>query len=214
MDCSVINVVDFVGTGIAMAMANTDESIRGFARTCFGIAVERSQPLYLTTKDTILQVCPIGSTIHTKYVHSYAHIYRHTHTHTEHNHTEHAPTHTHRHALAHIAQSCALGMRRGGRNSSCTALSALFSVQVYDARFKEIFNALYLSEFKAPMDAAGVTYTHRLIDVRRRCITRGCPCRISAQRDSLQAHARTRKAHPRMQSISICGRPCRNATVL
>ena len=46
----------FSGPGVALAQFNTDEAIRGFAHTCFKLAVARSLPLYLSTKDTILQV--------------------------------------------------------------------------------------------------------------------------------------------------------------
>ncbi len=45
----------FSGDGIAMAMFNTDESIRGFAHSCFNVALERAWPLYLSTKNTILK---------------------------------------------------------------------------------------------------------------------------------------------------------------
>lgn len=48
-------VHQFTGDGIAMAMFNTDESIRGFAHSCFNVALERSWPLYLSTKNTILK---------------------------------------------------------------------------------------------------------------------------------------------------------------
>ncbi|KAH8548690.1 isocitrate dehydrogenase [NADP] [Umbelopsis sp. PMI_123] len=41
--------------GVAMAMYNTDESIRGFAHACFRIAIEKKYPLYLSTKNTILK---------------------------------------------------------------------------------------------------------------------------------------------------------------
>ena len=34
----------------------------------------------------------------------------------------------------------------------------------YDGRFKDIFENIYQKEFKAKMDAAGITYEHRLID--------------------------------------------------
>ena len=82
----------FTGAGVALAQYNTDEAIKGFAHTCFKLAVARSLPLYLSTKDTILQV--------------------------------------------------------------------------YDARFKAVFDELYASEYKAQMDALGeeVVYEHRLID--------------------------------------------------
>ncbi len=48
-------VYDFEGDGIAMAMFNTDESISGFARSCFNVALARGWPLYLSTKNTILK---------------------------------------------------------------------------------------------------------------------------------------------------------------
>jgi len=48
-------VYDFQGDGIAMAMYNTDESIRGFARSCFNMAMQKKWPLYLSTKNTILK---------------------------------------------------------------------------------------------------------------------------------------------------------------
>lgn len=41
--------------GIGMGMYNTDESIEGFAHSCFKFALDRSYPLYLTTKNTILK---------------------------------------------------------------------------------------------------------------------------------------------------------------
>ena len=42
--------------GIAMAMYNLDESIRGFARACFTYGLERNYAVYLSTKNTILKV--------------------------------------------------------------------------------------------------------------------------------------------------------------
>ncbi|MCO6485317.1 MAG: isocitrate dehydrogenase (NADP(+)) [Saprospiraceae bacterium] len=83
-------VYDFKGNGVALAMYNTDESIYGFARSCFNQAISKGWPLYLSTKNTILKK--------------------------------------------------------------------------YDGRFKDIFQEVYESEFKAQMDAAGITYEHRLID--------------------------------------------------
>ena len=83
-------VYDFNGDGVALAMYNTDESIRGFARSCFNMALTKKWPLYLSTKNTILKK--------------------------------------------------------------------------YDGRFKDIFQEIYLSEFKTQFDAAGITYEHRLID--------------------------------------------------
>lgn len=83
-------VYKFNGDGVALAMYNTDESIRGFARACFSQALAKRWPLYLSTKNTILKK--------------------------------------------------------------------------YDGRFKDIFQEVYLQEFKARMDAVQITYEHRLID--------------------------------------------------
>ncbi|MGB9648938.1 MAG: NADP-dependent isocitrate dehydrogenase [Stellaceae bacterium] len=48
-------VFDFKGGGVALGMYNLDESIRGFARSCFNYALQRNWPLYLSTKNTILK---------------------------------------------------------------------------------------------------------------------------------------------------------------
>ncbi len=48
-------VFDFEGDGLAMAMYNTDESIRGFAHSCMKMAIEKKWPLYMSTKNTILK---------------------------------------------------------------------------------------------------------------------------------------------------------------
>ena len=82
-------VYNFKGDGVALAMYNTDESIKGFARACFNQALAKGWPLYLSTKNTILKK--------------------------------------------------------------------------YDGRFKDIFEDVYQTEFKTQMDAAGITYEHRLI---------------------------------------------------
>lgn len=84
------DVYDYEGDGVAMAMYNTDESIYGFARSSFQVALEKKWPLYLSTKNTILKA--------------------------------------------------------------------------YDGRFKDIFQEVYETEFKASFKAAGITYEHRLID--------------------------------------------------
>ena len=83
-------VYNFKGDGVALAMYNTDESIRGFARSCFNQAISKKWPLYLSTKNTILKK--------------------------------------------------------------------------YDGRFKDIFEEVYQTEFKDTMNAAGISYEHRLID--------------------------------------------------
>ncbi|MEZ4804333.1 MAG: isocitrate dehydrogenase (NADP(+)) [Bacteroidia bacterium] len=48
-------VYNFKGDGVALAMYNTDESIRGFAHSCFNTALQKGWPLYLSTKNTILK---------------------------------------------------------------------------------------------------------------------------------------------------------------
>ncbi len=48
-------VYNFKGDGVALAMYNTDESIIGFARSCFNLALQKKWPLYLSTKNTILK---------------------------------------------------------------------------------------------------------------------------------------------------------------
>jgi isocitrate dehydrogenase len=85
-----LDVYDFPGGGIAMAMYNLDDSIRDFARASMRYGLDRGYPVYLSTKNTILKR--------------------------------------------------------------------------YDGRFKDIFEEVYLDEFKADFDAAGITYEHRLID--------------------------------------------------
>lgn len=48
-------VYNFNGDGVAMAMYNTDESIYGFARSSFQMALTKHFPLYMSTKNTILK---------------------------------------------------------------------------------------------------------------------------------------------------------------
>ncbi len=48
-------VFKFPGGGVAMAMYNLDDSIRGFARACFNYGLTRGYPVYLSTKNTILK---------------------------------------------------------------------------------------------------------------------------------------------------------------
>ena len=49
------DVFDFPEGGVAMAMYNLDESIRGFARACMNYALDLGWPVYLSTKNTILK---------------------------------------------------------------------------------------------------------------------------------------------------------------
>ncbi|MDP9102216.1 MAG: NADP-dependent isocitrate dehydrogenase [Actinomycetota bacterium] len=50
-----LNVFDFPGGGVAMAMYNLDESIRDFARASMRYGLDRGMPVYLSTKNTILK---------------------------------------------------------------------------------------------------------------------------------------------------------------
>jgi isocitrate dehydrogenase len=46
-------VFDFKGPGVVLAMYNTDDSIRSFARSCFACALDKGQDLWFSCKDTI-----------------------------------------------------------------------------------------------------------------------------------------------------------------
>ncbi|GMM48295.1 isocitrate dehydrogenase (NADP(+)) [Pichia kluyveri] len=48
-------VYNYNDSGVALAMYNTDESIRGFAHSSFKMALNRNAPLFLSTKNTILK---------------------------------------------------------------------------------------------------------------------------------------------------------------
>jgi isocitrate dehydrogenase len=50
-----LDVYDFPGGGIAMAMYNLDASIRDFARASMRYGLDRGYPVYLSTKNTILK---------------------------------------------------------------------------------------------------------------------------------------------------------------
>jgi isocitrate dehydrogenase len=50
-----IEVYDFPGPGVALAMYNLDESIRDFARASMRYGLARNYPVYLSTKNTILK---------------------------------------------------------------------------------------------------------------------------------------------------------------
>ncbi|MFT3965507.1 MAG: NADP-dependent isocitrate dehydrogenase, partial [Sphingobium sp.] len=50
-----LDVFDFPGSGVAMAMYNLDESIRDFARASMNYSLNLGWPLYLSTKNTILK---------------------------------------------------------------------------------------------------------------------------------------------------------------
>ena len=85
-----LDVFEFKGGGVAMAMYNLDASIEGFARACMNYGLSLKLPVYLSTKNTILKK--------------------------------------------------------------------------YDGRFKDIFQQVFDTEFKAEYEAAGLAYEHRLID--------------------------------------------------
>jgi len=48
-------VHNFPAGGVAMSMFNEDESIRGFAQSCFNYGLNLGWPVYLSTKNTILK---------------------------------------------------------------------------------------------------------------------------------------------------------------
>jgi isocitrate dehydrogenase len=50
-----LDVYDFPGGGVAVAMYNLDESIRDFARASMRYGLDRGYPVYLSTKNTILK---------------------------------------------------------------------------------------------------------------------------------------------------------------
>jgi len=50
-----LDVYDFPGPGVAMAMYNLDDSIRDFARASLRYGLERGYPVYMSTKNTILK---------------------------------------------------------------------------------------------------------------------------------------------------------------
>ncbi len=49
------DVFNFPSGGVAMGMYNLDESIRGFARACLNMGLQKGWPVYLSTKNTILK---------------------------------------------------------------------------------------------------------------------------------------------------------------
>lgn len=50
-----LNVYDYKGPGVGLAMYNTDESIEGFAHSSFKLALSKRMNLFLSTKNTILK---------------------------------------------------------------------------------------------------------------------------------------------------------------
>jgi isocitrate dehydrogenase len=45
-----MEVYDFKGKGVALAMYNTEESIYGFAHASFKMALSKEMPLFVSTK--------------------------------------------------------------------------------------------------------------------------------------------------------------------
>ncbi|MHB1537060.1 MAG: NADP-dependent isocitrate dehydrogenase [Solirubrobacteraceae bacterium] len=50
-----LEVYDYPGAGVALAMYNLDQSIRDFARASMRYGLERGYPVYMSTKNTILK---------------------------------------------------------------------------------------------------------------------------------------------------------------
>lgn len=50
-----MEIFNFDSPGVAMGMYNLDESIKGFARSCFNYGLMRNYPVYMSTKNTILK---------------------------------------------------------------------------------------------------------------------------------------------------------------
>ncbi len=50
-----LEVFEFKGDGIGMAMYNSSDSIADFARSCFKYGLEKQYPVYMSTKNTILK---------------------------------------------------------------------------------------------------------------------------------------------------------------
>ena len=62
-------VFEFKESGVALAMYNVDESIRGFARSCFRYGLDLGWSVYLSTKNTILK------TYDGRFMHIFAEVY-------------------------------------------------------------------------------------------------------------------------------------------
>lgn len=54
-DVQEMEIFNFDGPGVAMGMYNLDESIKGFARSCFNYGLMMNYPVYMSTKNTILK---------------------------------------------------------------------------------------------------------------------------------------------------------------
>jgi isocitrate dehydrogenase len=54
-EAKTLEVYDYKGPGVGLAMYNTDESIEGFAHSSFKLAITKKLNLFLSTKNTILK---------------------------------------------------------------------------------------------------------------------------------------------------------------
>ncbi|CCH46143.1 isocitrate dehydrogenase [Wickerhamomyces ciferrii] len=54
-EAQTLEVYDYKGPGVGLAMYNTDESIEGFAHSSFKLAISKQLNLFLSTKNTILK---------------------------------------------------------------------------------------------------------------------------------------------------------------
>jgi isocitrate dehydrogenase len=61
-------------------------------------------------------------------------------------------------------ESPAIARRSGCRSASLYLSTKNTILKAYDGRFKDIFQEIYDSEYKAKFEAAGIEYQHRLID--------------------------------------------------
>lgn len=50
-----VQICDVAGAGAALGIYNTEESVRGFAASCMNLGLERGYPVYLGTKNTIIE---------------------------------------------------------------------------------------------------------------------------------------------------------------
>ncbi|KAK5780574.1 isocitrate dehydrogenase (NADP(+)) IDP1 PWA37_003213 [Arxiozyma heterogenica] len=50
-----LNIFDYKGPGVGLAMYNTDESISGFAHSSFKLAIAKKMNLFFSTKNTVLK---------------------------------------------------------------------------------------------------------------------------------------------------------------
>lgn len=144
-------VFDFKGPGVGLAMYNTEESIKGFASSCFSYAIAKKWPLYLSTKNTVLKKYD-GRLVYT------------------------FTTLLKSRKLVVLHLNYILGFRAedffSGSSTWEFSSGVLFSTACFMTgkmcfllfRFLQIFQDLYESKFKDQFEKAGIWYEHRLID--------------------------------------------------